>query len=197
MSRGFWTSLTEIMSKWCGMFWRSTTKVFILNKEESLLASLGRHYSFRTSATFFCFFCPFFYGTIFFAVEELSSVHGSKCMWTLVPRSRRYIIVPNPFWNSTFFLICIRFDKWSGMYYKKNLRRAAKRVDLHYKGFKCEFIKGLAQLPIYHHRQRRRRRLAHSHSHSSRWDSNSAANAATAAASAGCKQPPPPPASSY
>ena len=160
MSRGFWTPLTEIMSKWCGMFWHSTTKVFILNKEESLLTSLGRHYSFRTSATFFVSSVPFLRDN-FFAVEELSSVHGSKCMWTLVPRCRRCTMGPKPF-EIAFFSLCnmhqICHLTQDQECFTKNFKRAHERVDLYYKGFKCEFIKGLARLPSYHHRRRRRRR---------------------------------------
>ena len=45
-------------------------KFFILNKEESLLKSLGRHYSFQTSATFFCFFCPFLTGQFFLPLKS-------------------------------------------------------------------------------------------------------------------------------
>ena len=190
MSRGFWTPLTEITSKWCGMFWRSTTKVFILNKEESLLTSLGRHYSFRRGLLF-CFFCPFLLRDNFFAVEELSSVHGSKCMWTLVPRCRRCIMGPNPFEIAFLVLvICIRFDKWSEVFYK-NFKKSLWKS---YKGFQMRIHREFGPI-AYLPPPPTTATLPHSHSHSSRWDSNSAANAAAAAA--GCKQPPPPPASSY
>ena len=90
-----------------------TTKVFILNKEDSLLTSLGRHYSFRTSATFL-FLLSLFSRDNFF------------CRWRVVqcPRQQMYVdscttLPPmhngaKPFWNHIFsFIICIRFDKWS------------------------------------------------------------------------------------
>ena len=159
MSRGFWTPLTEITSKWCCMFWRTTTKVFffILNKEESLLTSLGRHYSFRKSATFL-FLLSLFYGTIFF------------CRWRVVqcPRQQMYVdsctMLPpmhngdKPVWNSIFsFVICIRFDTWSGMFLQKFSKELMKGLIFIIKGFKFEFIKGLARLSTYHHRRRRRR----------------------------------------
>ena len=157
MSRGFWTPLTEIMSKWCGMFWRS----FYFKQ--------GRkppHVSWEAFIAFerrllFLLLLSLFYGTIFFAVEELSSVHGSKCMWTLVPRCRRCTMGPKPF-EIAFFSLCnmhqICHLTQDQECFTKNFKRAHERVDLHYKGFKCEFIKGLARLPTFHHRRRRRRR---------------------------------------
>ena len=139
------------------------------------------------------FVSSFFMGHFFFAVEELSSVHGSKCMWTLVPRCCRCIMGPNSFEIAFLvFIICIRFDKWSGMFYKKKSKRAHERVDFYHKGFQMRIYKGFVP-NAYLLPPPTMATLAHSHSHSSRWDSNSAATAAAA----GCKQPPPPPASSY